>query len=383
MFEFVIADFKWGSSALSTPGGVVNWSIATSNPAGRNNFDQFFTDPTFIGLIRDAFQEWENVANIDFEQVTDGAATQIVLGLDGIDGVGNTLADASTSGSGLPGETRFSATFSEIRFDTAEPWNASKTDPGQFFATAVHEIGHAIGLNHTGNPATLMYEFTGEVATVAAGDIAGAQAIYGTARTITTGPTAGNDTINLTAGDDVINGLAGLDTAVFTVARAAVQTSKTGDVVTATGQGTDVLTSIERLQFTDGVLAFDTAGEAGQAYRLYQAALDRTPDTGGLGFWIRQLDSDQNNLITMSRSFIASQEFQTTYGTPDTVTNDAFINLVYNNVLDRNADAAGNAFWNDRMANGASREQVLAEFSESAENQQKVAPAIDDGIWYV
>jgi len=35
------------------------------------------------------------------------------------------------------------------------------------------------------------------------------------------------------------------------------------------------------------------------------------------------------------------------------------------------------------MATGISRAEVLAGFSESAENIAGVAPAIADGIWYV
>ncbi len=109
--------------------------------------------------------------------------------------------------------------------------------------------------------------------------------------------TNGNDTFTLTTGNDVIDGLAGTDTAIFAASRAQINLAKSGATITATGQGTDQLTNIERLQFNDGTLAFDTTGNAGQVYRLYKAALDRTPDQSGLGYWIKQLDAGKGDIV--------------------------------------------------------------------------------------
>jgi len=43
---------------------------------------------------------------------------------------------------------------------------------------------------------------------------------------------------------------------------------------TAGADGTDTLINVERLQFSDAKVAIDTSGNAGQAYRLYQAAVN-------------------------------------------------------------------------------------------------------------
>lgn len=195
--------------------------------------------------------------------------------------------------------------------------------------------------------------------------------------------TNGNDTFTLTTGNDVIDGLAGIDTAIFAASRAQINVATSGSTITATGQGTDQLTNIERLQFNDGTLAFDTTGNAGQAYRLYKAALDRTPDQSGLGYWIKQLDAGKGDIVWMSANFIDSAEFKATYGTPQTVNNTAFVNLVYKNVLGRSSDAAGFSFWEGKLTGGYQREKLMADFSESTENQTNVATAIKDGIWYV
>jgi len=85
----------------------------------------------------------------------------------------------------------------------------------------------------------------------------------------------------------------------------------------------------------------------------------------------------------MSANFIDSAEFKATYGTPQTVNNTAFVNLVYKNVLGRSPDAAGFSFWEGKLAGGYQREKLMADLSESTENQTNVATAIKDGIWYV
>lgn len=50
------------------------------------------------------------------------------------------------------------------------------------------------------------------------------------------------------------------------------------------------LTGIERRQFSDAQIAIDIDGAGGQAYRLYRAAFDRTPDKEGVGFWMAMMD---------------------------------------------------------------------------------------------
>ncbi|WP_342118471.1 DUF4214 domain-containing protein [Pseudoduganella sp. OTU4001] len=146
------------------------------------------------------------------------------------------------------------------------------------------------------------------------------------------------------------------------------------------GAGTyETLRNIERLQFFDQIYAFDVDGNAGQAYRLYQAAFNRTPDLGGLGFWIGQLDKGLP-LRTVADAFVGSNEFKTLYGSAPS--NNTFIQALYQNVLHRSPDAAGFEFWNKAMQSGTSREEVLVHFSESAENKSALAEIIGDGFTY-
>lgn len=100
--------------------------------------------------------------------------------------------------------------------------------------------------------------------------------------------------------------------------------------------------------------------------RLYFAYFDRFPDYDGLMFWVSAFLASQD-LNGMSQAFADSDEFELLYG--PSLDNSAFINLVYQNVLGRPADAEGLAYWVAQMAGptGLSRGQMMVAFSESDE----------------
>lgn len=146
--------------------------------------------------------------------------------------------------------------------------------------------------------------------------------------------------------------------------------------------GADVRTyeNAQLLAFVDGRVSFDGGGIAGQVYRLYQAAFNRVPDGGGLGFWIDAAERGAT-LPEMADAFIASAEFQRTYGPG--LSAEAFVRLLYRNTLHREGDSGGIAWWTAGVTGGTSRAAVLAGFAESAENRNNVAAAIAAGIEYV
>ncbi|MRV76228.1 DUF4214 domain-containing protein [Duganella sp. FT92W] len=199
---------------------------------------------------------------------------------------------------------------------------------------------------------------------------------------VVAGGTGGNDRFVAQAGSESFDGGAGVDTVVYGGARSAytVSTVSSGATLQVVDSGgTDTLTSIERVQFADGALAFDTSGLAGEAYKLYRAAFNRTPDDGGLGYWISQMDKGVA-LRDVARSFIASNEFKGLYGAAPT--DAAFVDLLYQNILHRAPDAAGAAYWVGVLGQGQPREDTLAFFSEGKENTDAVATLIANGISY-
>jgi hypothetical protein len=197
--------------------------------------------------------------------------------------------------------------------------------------------------------------------------------------------TVGHDVFISTFSDDYYNGAQGTDTVIYRGARGDYTIALNNGVVSvednvAQRDGHDVLTGVERISFSDYNVAFDVDGAAGQAYRLYKAAFDRAPDLPGLGYQMNALDQGYS-LSQVAAAFIASPEFQTTYGEVD---DTAFITLLYWNVLDRAPDAGGLQFHLDEMhVYGESRADVLTHFSESPENKANVIGSIAGGMTYV
>lgn len=138
---------------------------------------------------------------------------------------------------------------------------------------------------------------------------------------------------------------------------------------------------VERVQFADTSLALDVTGKAGQAYRLYEAAFDRKPDLGGLGYWIDKLDHGMS-LQSMAQGFIDSSEFQAMYGKNPSHT--TFVDQLYYNILDRAPDQGGLNYWVGQLQAATLNEaQVLASFSESNENVIALSGVIQNGIEYL
>ncbi|MFG6621393.1 DUF4214 domain-containing protein [Sulfitobacter sp. 1A05707] len=383
--EYNLLGPKWGSPQLGEAGGVVYWSFATVQ-GDIVNFSASISGGAQRDVIRQAFQMWEDVANIDFVEVADNRDVDIRLGYEDIDGPGGTL------GLAYYGYIGTGFVEAEIGFDRAD---IGRQTIDQFFETAIHEIGHTIGLGHSDAPNSIMLprSYTGPV--LSSGDIAGIQEIYGP-RTIAEPDdnlsvlvgTPANDLMIATSQTDTFNGLEGIDTVRFEGLSDFYQitdgaSADTFTVRNLTDGSLDSLSNIERLQFDNGFIAFDEFGNAGEAYRLYQAAFDRTPDPEGLGFWIENYDQGNVNLVQMAEYFMQSAEFSAAYGDPASLSDQAFLTLLYNNVLDRDPDQAGYDFWAAEQEKGISRAETIQYFSESAENVSNTTAAIDDGIWYV
>ncbi|NVE01370.1 DUF4214 domain-containing protein [Massilia sp. BJB1822] len=192
---------------------------------------------------------------------------------------------------------------------------------------------------------------------------------------------AGDDLLLGGEGNDLLDGGAGLDRAQFSGQRAGYSVAKNGEGYTVShGTESGVTLGIERLVFSDRALAFDLKGNAGQIYRLYQAALNRAPDLDGLGFWIDAADRSVS-MLDIAAGFTHSAEFARLYG--NSVGNEAFLSQLYQNALHRQPDQEGFDFWLGALNKGVARESVLLGFAESPENHAQVIGSIQHGIDYI
>lgn len=197
---------------------------------------------------------------------------------------------------------------------------------------------------------------------------------------------AADDLLRGNGGADQIAGGEGFDTAFYGGGLRSYTWTASGGGVTISDNrsggevdGTDSTSGVEVFAFADGRLVFDANDPAARVARLYEAALDRAPDQGGLNVWIGALQQGQP-LSNLAASFIASPEFQSRFGGAG-VSNAAFVDQLYQNVLGRAGDPAGRDGWVGALNNGASRADVLVGFSESPENKAGTAALVQAGIW--
>lgn len=177
----------------------------------------------------------------------------------------------------------------------------------------------------------------------------------------------GNDSVNAGSGFDTLN-MVGKDYDIVVQNGQLVINSK---VNSTTEKTTTVAKNVEFITFGDnnstGIAVVANEQEA-QAQRLYKAIFNRDADHDGSQYWSEQVKNGFD-LHSIAQCFIESPESQSM----GQLTDEQFVEKLYNNALGRPSDAPGKAYWLDQLATGAlDRASVALCFVGSSEGQSTI-----------
>ena len=131
--------------------------------------------------------------------------------------------------------------------------------------------------------------------------------------------------------------------------------------------------------YVDGQLKGAFGASYAPVTRLYFAYFVRSPDPGGLDYWVRKYQGGMK-LTAISSNFAASSEFKNKYGT---LSNRAFVEKIYLNLFERTGDASGVNYWTGKLdRREKTRGEVMINFSESSEFKRVRAEEIDVVLLY-
>ena len=136
---------------------------------------------TVRALFQQAQQQWAALVKIAFTETTSRTGSRNIdlgfyAGSHGdsypFDGPGGVLAHTF-----YPAPPNSEPIAGDMHLDADESWSSSGSGT-DFYSVVLHELGHALGLGHSTNPADVMYPFYRHNTTFSANDINAIEAVY-------------------------------------------------------------------------------------------------------------------------------------------------------------------------------------------------------------
>lgn len=173
----------------------------------------------------------------------------------------------------------------------------------------------------------------------------------------------GDDRLSGGRGNDIIDGGEGTDTATYAVASNAFTISASSshqaiEVHDRTGaEGTDTLLAVETIELADQTLDLRYIQGAAKVESqdfiplldLYAAYLDRAADSLGILFWASELAAGRS-VASIARALFNSDE--AIGARSDHWSAEQVVGEIYRNLLDRDPDAEGLAYWTGEIESG-------------------------------
>lgn len=183
---------------------------------------------------------------------------------------------------------------------------------------------------------------------------------------------AGNDTLFGGAGLDVLHGGADNDVAVYegNMGRYSIIRDHGKTIVRSLDRLDDIdtLVNVETIRFADHTYTVENSQDMSMVATAYARILDRQADLDGFQWWMGQVDSKSISSGDMGVFMLNSTEFKATNKVDfSALSQSEQVHMLYQTILDRDAEQEGFDYWMAQLDNGMSMADVVTQFIESAE----------------